>query len=837
MSEPSPPTVVSDEARNPAISTPLPAGRRPLLQRLSLSVRDKIILPYLLLTLAAAVMGILIVTRLIATSIDERFTNQLLEAGRVASDGVVRQENRLLELLRAMTQTTGVASAVEAQDAPQLRELLEVQAYNANIDSVIVLNQTGDVILRLDALRAFNPEVIDSFQSSGGGNLASLPMVAPVLAGQVDSRGDKYAGLVNSEIGPLLYTTAPVLSSSDARIVGALMVGIRLDRLLARLKAESLADIVIYTAPGEPVGSTIPEWRSSEQYGVLILSSELYEQVIAMPDETPLNTAGTLTLFERDYRMAYTPMIVRGRATGVLGVLLPNNFIVRTISTSRTTFIAIFSVALVLVVVVGSLIAGRILRPINELADLAHLVTQGNFSRRARIITRDEIGDLAASFNRMTDWLQKALHDVRDENARTLAILGSIADGVVVRDLEGQTILMNDAARELLSIDGEFDEMRVDVLEALRFTASEPVRVPFDERTISISAAPVMPRESNEIIGTVFTLRDVTREAMAERTKDNFLNQIGHEFRTPLTSIAGYAQVLKHGGDRLSDEKYAEAGVLDKHGVELIGAKLDAIKKAEDRLLFKDAMRKIGLEVPHSQLVNKIEDGLEFAGRIGFPVILRPSFTLGGTGGGIAYNREELAEVLERGLALSPVHEVLIEESVLGWKEFELEVMRDLAGNAIIICSIENFDPMGVHTGDSITVAPAQTLTDKEYQKMRDAAISIMRKVGVETGGSNIQFAIQPETGRMVVIEMNPRVSRSSALASKATGFPIAKIAAKLAVGFTLDEIPNDITKKTPACFEPSIDYVVVKAPRFAFDKFPEADSSLTTQMKSVGES
>src|SRR5574341_38801 len=578
MSEPSPPTVASDEARNPAISTPLPAGRRPLLQRLSLSVRDKIILPYLLLTLAAAVMGILIVTRLIATSIDERFTNQLLEAGRVASDGVVRQENRLLELLRAMTQTTGVASAVEAQDAPQLRELLEVQAYNANIDSVIVLNQTGDVILRLDALRAFNPEVIDSFQSSGGGNLASLPMVAPVLAGQVDSRGDKYAGLVNSEIGPLLYTTAPVLSSSDARIVGAIMVGIRLDRLLARPKAESLADIVIYTAPGEPVGSTIPEWRSSEQYGVLILSSELYEQVIAMPDETPLNTAGTLTLFERDYRMAYTPMIVRGRATGVLGVLLPNNFIVRTISTSRTTFIAIFSVALVLVVVVGSLIAGRILRPINELADLAHLVTQGNFSRRARIITRDEIGDLAASFNRMTDWLQKALHDVRDENARTLAILGSIADGVVVRDLEGQTILMNDAARELLSIDGEFDEMRVDVLEALRFTASEPVRVPFDERTISISAAPVMPRESNEIIGTVFTLRDVTREAMAERTKDNFLNQIGHEFRTPLTSIAGYAQVLKHGGDRLSDEKYAEA-------VDTIYDKTEEVRLIIDQLI------------------------------------------------------------------------------------------------------------------------------------------------------------------------------------------------------------------------------------------------------------
>jgi len=280
----------------------------------------------------------------------------------------------------------------------------------------------------------------------------------------------------------------------------------------------------------------------------------------------------------------------------------------------------------------------------------------------------------------------------------------------------------------------------------------------------------------------------------------------------------------------------AEAGILEKYGVELIGAKIDAIKKAEDRLLFKDAMRKIGLETPQSQLVNSITGGLEFAERIGYPAILRPSFTLGGTGGGIAYNREELAEILERGLDLSPVHEVLIEESVLGWKEFELEVMRDLADNCIIICSIENFDPMGVHTGDSITVAPAQTLTDREYQMMRDAAIRCLREIGVDTGGSNVQFAINPQNGRMVIIEMNPRVSRSSALASKATGFPIAKIAAKLAVGYRLDEIRNDITRKTPACFEPTIDYVVAKIPKWAFEKFPGADNTLGTQMKSVGE-
>jgi carbamoyl-phosphate synthase large subunit len=280
----------------------------------------------------------------------------------------------------------------------------------------------------------------------------------------------------------------------------------------------------------------------------------------------------------------------------------------------------------------------------------------------------------------------------------------------------------------------------------------------------------------------------------------------------------------------------AEAGVLERYGVELIGAKIDAIKKAEDRLLFKDAMRRIGLETPQSQLINSVTAGLEFAERIGYPCILRPSFTLGGTGGGIAYNKEELIEILERGLALSPVHEVLIEESVLGWKEFELEVMRDLADNCIIICSIENFDPMGVHTGDSITVAPAQTLTDREYQMMRDAAIACLREIGVDTGGSNVQFAINPANGRMVIIEMNPRVSRSSALASKATGFPIAKIAAKLAVGYRLDEIRNDITRKTPACFEPTIDYVVAKIPKWAFEKFPGADPTLGTQMKSVGE-
>jgi carbamoyl-phosphate synthase large subunit len=281
----------------------------------------------------------------------------------------------------------------------------------------------------------------------------------------------------------------------------------------------------------------------------------------------------------------------------------------------------------------------------------------------------------------------------------------------------------------------------------------------------------------------------------------------------------------------------AESGVLDEYGVELIGAKLDAIKKAEDRKLFKEAMDRIGLGSCPSGLATTLDEARTIGQQIGsYPLIIRPAFTLGGTGGGIAYNQEEFETIAQSGLDASPVTQILIEKSLMGWKEYELEVMRDLADNVVIICSIENIDPMGVHTGDSITVAPAQTLTDKEYQRLRDASIKIIREIGVETGGSNIQFAVSPTTGEVIVIEMNPRVSRSSALASKATGFPIAKFAAKLAVGYTLDEIPNDITKKTPASFEPTIDYVVTKIPRFAFEKFPGAQPLLTTQMKSVGE-
>ncbi len=279
-----------------------------------------------------------------------------------------------------------------------------------------------------------------------------------------------------------------------------------------------------------------------------------------------------------------------------------------------------------------------------------------------------------------------------------------------------------------------------------------------------------------------------------------------------------------------------DQGIFQKYGVEMIGANREAIWKGEDRQTFKDLMIEIGLKVPLSETVHTMEEARGAMERLGLPLIIRPAFTLGGTGGGIAYNREEFEEIAWTGLDASPTTEILVEQSVLGWKEFELEVVRDKADNAIIICGIENIDPMGVHTGDSITVAPIQTLTDKEYQRMRDASLAVIRAVGVETGGSNIQFAVNPENGEQVVVEMNPRVSRCVALASKATGFPIAKIAAKLAVGYTLDELPNDITGTTSACFEPTIDYVVVKMPRWTFEKFPEADETLTTQMKSVGE-
>ncbi len=380
----------------------------------------------------------------------------------------------------------------------------------------------------------------------------------------------------------------------------------------------------------------------------------------------------------------------------------------------------------------------------------------------------------------------------------------------------------------------EFDYSGTQACKALKAEGYEVVLV--NSNPASIMTDPeVADRTYIEPLNTAYIEEIIRVEVEMMREADSFpLDKLG--VRNDKKGV--FALLPTVGGQTALNlaVDLAESGVLEKYNVELIGAKLEAIKKAEDRLLFKDAMNKIGLDMPRSALVNTVSGGLDFAGKIGFPVVIRPSFTLGGSGGGIAYNREEMTEILSRGIDLSPVGECLIEESVLGWKEYELEVVRDLKDNVIIICSIENFDPMGVHTGDSITVAPAQTLTDREYQAMRDAAIAVIREIGVETGGSNVQFAVNPQNGRMTVIEMNPRVSRSSALASKATGFPIAKIAARLAVGYTLDEIQNDITKATPACFEPTIDYVVCKIPKWQFEKFPGADEGLGPQMKSVGE-
>jgi carbamoyl-phosphate synthase large subunit len=358
----------------------------------------------------------------------------------------------------------------------------------------------------------------------------------------------------------------------------------------------------------------------------------------------------------------------------------------------------------------------------------------------------------------------------------------------------------------------EFDYSGTQACKALREEGYEVVLVNSNPATIMTD-----PATANRTYIEPLTWEIVAKVIEAERP-DAVLPTLGGQ-----TGLNLAMDLVKH-------------GVLEKYGVEMIGANAGVIAKAEDRELFKQAMLRIGLDIALGQTVGSLDEAREAIKEIGLPCVIRPSFTLGGSGGGFAYNREEFDEIVRRGLDLSPVHQVLIEESILGWKEYEMEVMRDADDNVVIICSIENFDPMGVHTGDSITVAPAQTLTDKEYQRMRDASLAVIREIGVETGGSNIQFAIDPKNGRMVVIEMNPRVSRSSALASKATGFPIAKIAAKLAVGYRLHELPNDITRETMACFEPTIDYVVVKVPRFAFEKFPEADSRLTTQMKSVGE-
>jgi carbamoyl-phosphate synthase large subunit len=390
--------------------------------------------------------------------------------------------------------------------------------------------------------------------------------------------------------------------------------------------------------------------------------------------------------------------------------------------------------------------------------------------------------------------------------------VGPHADQIMPRREDLKRILVIGAGPIVIGQACEFDYSGTQACKALRSEGLDVVLINSNPATIMTD-----PEMADRTYIEPLTVEAVTKVIEKERP-DAILPTVGGQTALNL-AVALY-----------------DAGVLDQYGVKLIGANVDAIKLGEDRLLFRDAMKEIGIDTPASGLARSIDEATRIVKTTGFPAIIRPSFTMGGVGGGIAYNIEEFRELVDRGLEMSPVHELLIEESVIGWKEFELEVMRDVADNFVVICSIENIDPMGVHTGDSITVAPALTLTDKEYQRMRDAARRIINRIGVETGGSNIQFCVNPEDGRMLVIEMNPRVSRSSALASKATGFPIAKIAAKLALGYHLDEIPNDITRLTPASFEPTIDYIVTKIPRWNFEKFPQADRTLTTQMKSVGE-
>lgn len=524
-----------------------------------MSIRFKIILPYLFLTAAVATLGIFTVTRLIASTIDERFTNQLLEAGRVAGDGIVRQEERHLEVLRPMTQTLGVSDAIQSNDVDSLRELLEVQAYNANLDSLLVLDGEGTLLMRLDAVRTFHPDVLDTYQFSSGGNYAHLPIVSLVLNGFVDSRGDKYSGLVEAPGGPYLYTSAPILLIDDenpqGKLVGVMLVGTSLDRLVMHLKTEALSDLAVYVGPDQIVASTLPDWRQTKQYQALTITESLFTAALNTPDETPLRNLDEVTLFERQYRAAYAPMRVRDETIGIIGVFLPSNFIVTTISTSRITFIVIFSLAIGLVVVVGFVIARQIVRPVRELVRLSNAYGQGDLTQRARQARQDELGILARTFNEMAAQLQVTLAELEEDNAKIGAILESIADGVVVRGPRGEIVHMNSAAELMLTTPEGLD---LGPLERVMGAGSENrdlSRIEVGSQVVSVSAADVM-LDGGSRVGTVLVMRDVTREAMVERTKNSFLDHMGHELRTPLTAIRGYAEILHRASDRLTPDKF-----------------------------------------------------------------------------------------------------------------------------------------------------------------------------------------------------------------------------------------------------------------------------------------
>jgi signal transduction histidine kinase len=539
---------------------PAPGEDRRVWWQHLISIRYAIIVPYVILTLVIAVLGIFVVTRLIASSIEDRFAAQMLEAGAVANDGLVRQEQRHLEVLRPMVQTIGVAASVQSRDVAKLRDLIEVQAYNANLDSVLALNQGGELILRLDAVRTLNPEVIDSFATSAGGSYANLPMVAPVLAGFQDARGDKFSGLVDTPAGPMLYSSSAILDDSG-QLAGVMMVGTSLDRILVHIKAESLADIVVYTRSGAPLDSTLPDWDQPAQLDVLTIDAATYQTAISNAGNTQQRSIKPLSLFEREYRAIYTPMLIRTQMIGVMGVVLPERYVVNTVTISRNTFVAIFTGGIILTVIIGMTIAARIARPIFDLVTVTRAIAGGDLTQRARVLTPNELETLAQTLNIMTSQLEKNTEQLEEDNARTSAILNSIADGIIVRNPRGEILLANPAAKEMLSGEDGFDPLRLQAFStfAIAHDQNEHTRrIEIDTRMISISMAKIY-LDDGDYTGDVLVLRDITAETMAERTKDNFLNQISHELRTPLTAIKGYADLLRMSSDKMPPDKRTRA--------------------------------------------------------------------------------------------------------------------------------------------------------------------------------------------------------------------------------------------------------------------------------------
>lgn len=544
-------------------SSPQPLLKQPRLLReaggpsslLIRTIHSKIIVPYLFLTMLVAILGTFVVTTLVVGTTKERFVNQLVEAGRVAGDGVVRHENQHLEVLRPMTFTEGVDRALEAGNREQLHLLLAGLTSNADLDSMIVVDRAGRIVLRLDADRSVSGAPV--YRSGYGEDISGWPIVALVLAEQVDERGDKYAGLVMAPGGLVMFYTSAPVHNTDGELVGAILVGSMLDRVITNLKAESLADIVVYRVDGTPVASTIAEWQDPSQREALHVPPERYQQVVEQPND-PIVLE--IELFRRPYGMTFVPMIVRGRSIGMIGVLLPSNFLIQAAAVGRRTLTLIFAISTALVIGIGYWVAQRIAGPVRRLSEITRAMMAGDLSQRLLNAPNDEIGDLAHSFNRMSEELQRHTIALEAEAARVQAILSSIADGVIVCDMDGRIIMRNQAARDLV---GKRDYLEEKLLRVLRRREETPFgsvaqRVDLGKQVVSVRVAPVRIEE-DEQLGEVLVLRDVTREVAAERLKDNFFNSISHELRTPLGAIKGYSDILLHGGDRLGEEREQRA--------------------------------------------------------------------------------------------------------------------------------------------------------------------------------------------------------------------------------------------------------------------------------------